>query len=153
MSKNPTLDQVSSDVSLGKDGPFLKGDPTFDGGNGAVEIRNSDNSALAEAKGATPTTNESLATKLYVDSAIGVAPTLQSAYENGNTIVTSAVEGDFDVSGTEDVRLSSTQSLVFSGSANSSVSVTGANLTLTTLTSGDVNVNSIDSFSANEWGR
>jgi hypothetical protein len=67
---------------------------------------------------------------------------LQSAYENGNTIVTSLVEGDFNVSGTEDVRLSSDQSFVFSGSDNSSVSVTGANLTLRTLTSGDVNVTS-----------
>jgi len=35
----------------------------------------------------------------------GAGLTLQQAYDNGNTIVTSAVSGDFDVSGTESVSL------------------------------------------------
>ena len=62
------------------------------------------------------------------------AVTLQAAYVNGNTIVTSGAEGAFDVSGTEAISLDA--------SAASNFSVASANLTLSTTTAGDVLVTS-----------
>jgi hypothetical protein len=68
----------------------------------------------------------------------GGTVTLQQAYENGNTIVTSATEGPLDVSGTESISLDS--------SSFSNFTVTGADLLLSTVTSGDVFVTSADAM-------
>lgn len=57
-------------------------------------------------------------------------PTLQQAYAAGNTIVTNATDGALDVSGTEAISLDA--------SAASNFTVDGANLTLSTTTSGNV---------------
>jgi len=62
---------------------------------------------------------------------------LQSAYVGGNVITTSATEGDFDVGGTEAISLDA--------GAASNFSVDGANLTLSTTTSGNIIINSPDS--------
>jgi hypothetical protein len=67
----------------------------------------------------------------------GAGVTLQQAYDNGNTIVTSATSGDLDVSGTEAISLDASQA--------SNFSVAGASLTLETTTSGDVLVDSAGS--------
>ncbi len=61
--------------------------------------------------------------------------TLQGSYENGNTIVTAAADGDFDVSGTEAISLDA--------GAASNFTVDGADLTLSTTTSGAVNVTAV----------
>ena len=60
--------------------------------------------------------------------------TLQNAYIGGNTIVTSGGEGPFDVSGTETISLDSTSA--------SNFTTTGATLTLSTVTSGTVDITS-----------
>lgn len=65
----------------------------------------------------------------------GTTETLQEAYEAGNTIVTDAGNGDFDVSGTEAISLDA-------GSA-SNFTVDGGNLTLSTTTSGTLAVSSV----------
>jgi len=62
--------------------------------------------------------------------------TLQEAYVAGNTITTSAAEGDFDVSGTEAISLDA--------GAASNFSVAAASLTLETTTSGTIDINSAD---------
>lgn len=64
----------------------------------------------------------------------GTVTNLQTAYEGGNTIVTSAAEGDLDVSGTEAISLDA--------GAASNFTVSSADLLLSTTTSGDVNVTS-----------
>ena len=69
-----------------------------------------------------------------VTSGAGGALTLQEAYVGGNTIVTSGPEGPFDVSGTEAISLDA--------GAASNFTVAGANLTLSTTTSGNVILNS-----------
>jgi len=60
--------------------------------------------------------------------------TLQTAYEAGNTIVTSGAFGALDVSGTEAISLDA--------GAASNFTVAGADLTLATTTSGDVDIDS-----------
>jgi hypothetical protein len=103
------------------------------------------------------------------------AVTLQTAYENGNTITTSAAEGDVVISGTEqllitatggididtqldfdgtvfDVQMSGTNGFSIDGTAASNVSVDAGNLTLSTTTSGNVVLNAtgdIDADAAN----
>jgi len=79
----------------------------------------------------------------------GGAVTLQNAYVNGNTITTSAGEGDVTLTGTEDfvVTLSdmlvdTTASISLDADAASNFTVAGANLTLETTTSGTVDINS-----------
>jgi hypothetical protein len=74
---------------------------------------------------------------------------LQTAYEGGNTITTSAGEGDITFTGTEDfvvtlanVLVDTTASISLDAAAASNFSVDGANLTLSTTTSGDVLVSS-----------
>lgn len=64
----------------------------------------------------------------------GAGVTLQQAYQNGNTIVTDATNGDLDVSGTEAISLDASQA--------SNFTVAGANLSLGTTTSGAVLVSS-----------
>jgi hypothetical protein len=64
----------------------------------------------------------------------GAGVTLQQAYQNGNTIVTDATNGDLDVSGTQAISLDA--------SLASNFSVAGANLTLETTSSGNVLVDS-----------
>jgi len=59
---------------------------------------------------------------------------LQTAYENGNTLVTDTTNGDFDVSGTEAISLDA--------GATSNFTVVGADLSLGTTTSGMVDVTS-----------
>jgi len=60
--------------------------------------------------------------------------TLQQAYENGNTIVTDTTNGDFDVSGTEAISLDA--------GAASNFTVDSADLTLSTTTSGELDLTS-----------
>jgi hypothetical protein len=67
----------------------------------------------------------------------GGVTNLQTAYEGGNTIVTSTTFGDLDVSGTEAISLDA--------GAASNFTVDSASLTLSTTTSGDLNVISVDS--------
>lgn len=64
------------------------------------------------------------------------ATTLQTAYENGNTIVTSAPEGPLDVSGTEAISLDAQSA--------SNFSVAGAELTLETTGAANTTVQSDD---------
>jgi hypothetical protein len=66
----------------------------------------------------------------------GSVTDLQTAYAGGNTILTNSTEGNFDVSGTEAISLDA--------SLASNFTVTGANLTLATLTSGGVIVSGAD---------
>jgi hypothetical protein len=81
----------------------------------------------------------------------GGAVTLQQAYIGGNTITTSAAEGNVIFTGTEDfvVTLSdmlvdTTSAISLDADAASNFTVDGANLTLSTVTSGNVNVTSVD---------
>lgn len=89
--------------------------------------------------------------------------TLQESYEAGNTITTSAGEGDVIIAGTEklqvtatgglnldapfdfdstsfDVQMTGTNGFSIDGTAASNVSVTAGNLTLSTVTSGDIDI-------------
>jgi len=68
-----------------------------------------------------------------LQSAAG-ATNLQTAYEAGNTIVTTALDGAFDVSGTQAISLDA--------GAASNFTVASANLTLSTTTAGSVIVDS-----------
>jgi len=61
---------------------------------------------------------------------------LQEAYENGNTIVTDNANGPFDVSGTETISLDA--------GAASNFTVDGASLTLSTTTSGTLDITSAE---------
>ena len=73
---------------------------------------------------------------------------LQEAYVTGNTITTSGGEGDVTIQGTEDlivggsvtVSFDTTDAILLEADAASTFNVTGANVTLSTNTSGDVNV-------------
>jgi hypothetical protein len=67
-------------------------------------------------------------------AASGGASTLQEAYEGGNTIVTDATNGALDVSGTQAISLDT--------SAASNFTVAGADLTLSTTTSGELDLTS-----------
>ena len=69
-----------------------------------------------------------------VTSGAGGSLTLQAAYEGGNTIVTDTTNGDFDVSGTEAISLDA--------AAASNFTVAGADLTLSTTTSGELDLTS-----------
>jgi len=60
----------------------------------------------------------------------GSVTNLQTAYIGGNTIVTDTTNGDFDVSGSEAISLDAAMA--------SNFTVTGANLTLATVTSGGI---------------
>lgn len=60
--------------------------------------------------------------------------TLQAAYDGGNTVQMTAADGQLDVA----PAVGETVGFSIDGSAASNVSVTGGNLTLSTLTSGDV---------------
>jgi len=72
----------------------------------------------------------------WTQVATGGSVTLQNAYEGGNTITTDTTNGDFDVSGTEAISLDA--------SAASNFTVDGADLTLSTTTSGTVDITSAD---------
>jgi hypothetical protein len=101
----------------------------------------------------------------FVDLGTGGSDTLQQAYVAGNTITTSAGEGNVIIAGTEEVNITTTGGLnldtvfdfdgttfdvnvtgsnAFSidGTAASNLTVTGGNLTLSSVTSGDVIVSS-----------
>jgi hypothetical protein len=66
----------------------------------------------------------------------GSVTNLQTAYEGGNTLVMDVTNGDFDVSGTQAISLDA--------SLASNFTVTGANLTLATATSGGVLITGAD---------
>jgi len=78
--------------------------------------------------------------------------TLQSAYEAGNTITTSATEGDITFQGTEDfivgggvtVDFDTTDAISFDADVASNFTVDGGNLTLSTTTSGTLALTSAD---------
>lgn len=70
--------------------------------------------------------------------------TLQDVYENGNSILTSATDGDFDVSGTESISLDS--------SSDSNFTVDGADLDFETTTSGTLSVTSAGSLDVDAVG-
>lgn len=97
----------------------------------------------------------------FTDLGSGGGNSLDQAYVQGNTITTSAGEGDVIIAGTETVQITASGGLnldapfdfdastfdvlasgAFSvdGGAASNVSTTGANLTLSTITSGDVDI-------------
>ena len=69
-------------------------------------------------------------TSTWTALATGGASTLQESYEGGNTIVTDSTNGNLDVSGTEAVSLDATMA--------SNFTVSSADLTLSTTTSGTV---------------
>jgi len=71
----------------------------------------------------------------------GGVTNLQTAYEGGNTIVTSAPEGPLDVSGTEAISLDA--------GAASNFTVAGATLDLATTTSGSVLIDGVDGVEIN----
>lgn len=102
----------------------------------------------------------------FSDLSVGGADTLQSAYIAGNTITTSAGEGNVVISGTEqllvtssgginldtqldadttvfDVQMTGSNGFSIDGTAASNVTVTSGNLTLSTVTTGNVIVNSV----------
>ena len=70
--------------------------------------------------------------------------TLQAAYDGGNTIQMTAADGAFDVAPAN----GQTVGFSIDGSTSSNVSVTGANLTLSTITSGDVALTSAAAVTA-----
>jgi len=80
----------------------------------------------------------------WTELSTGGVVTLQNAYENGNTIVTDATNGPFDVSGTQAISLDA--------SLASNFTVAGANLSLGTTTSGDVLVDSAGLLELNSSG-
>jgi len=72
----------------------------------------------------------------WTQVATGGSVTLQNAYEGGNTIATDATNGDFDVSGTQAISLDA--------SLASNFTVAGADLTLSTTTSGTIDITSAE---------
>ena len=81
----------------------------------------------------------------WLQMATGASVTLQAAYVGGNTITTSAGEGNVIFTGTEDFVFSGSDFLIdptasfsIDSVAASNVSVTGADLTLSTITSGSL---------------
>lgn len=87
----------------------------------------------------------------WTQLATGGTVTLQSAYENGNTITTSATEGDITFTGTEDFLITlsdllvdTTASISLDADANSNFTVAAGSLTLSTTTSGNVDVTAAD---------
>jgi|GEM_PF-1866315 len=83
---------------------------------------------------------------------VGGDVTLQVAYENGNTITTNATEGNITFQGTEDfivgggvtVDFDTTDAISFDADAASNFTVDSAGLTLSTTTSGDVDISAAD---------
>lgn len=111
----------------------------------------------------------------FVDVITGGGLTLQTAYEGGNTITTSAGEGDVIIAGTEslqitstngldvdtiadfdvstfDVQMTGTNGFSIDGTAASNVTVDGGNLDLATTTSGSVLLDGIDGVEINSSG-
>lgn len=85
----------------------------------------------------------------WTQIATGGTVTLQNAYVGGNTITTNATEGDFTITGTEDLIVSTSDLLVDTTAAisldadsASNFTVAGGNLTLSTTTSGTLAVSS-----------
>jgi hypothetical protein len=68
----------------------------------------------------------------FSDHGTTASSTLQAAYISGNSIITNATDGDFDISGTEGISMDA--------SAASNLTVAGSSLTLETTTSGTLNV-------------
>lgn len=102
----------------------------------------------------------------FTDLSVGGSDTLQTVYVAGNTITTSAGEGNVVITGTEqllittsgginldtqfdadttvfDVLMSGSNGFSIDGTAASNVSVTSGNLTLSTVTTGTLIVNSV----------
>jgi hypothetical protein len=102
----------------------------------------------------------------FTDLSVGGSDTLQTAYVAGNTITTSAGEGNVVITGTEqllittsgginldtqfdadttvfDVLMAGSNGFSIDGTAASNVSVTSGNLTLSTVTTGTLIVNSV----------
>jgi hypothetical protein len=79
----------------------------------------------------------------FTDLAVG-ATSLQTAYENGNTITTSAAEGNVTINGDQDLvvggsvdfQVNTTGSFSLDSDVASSLNVTNANLTISTTTGG-----------------
>jgi len=107
---------------------------------------------------------------VFSDIGTGTGNDLQAAYVLGNTITTSAPEGDVIITGTEqllitatggididtvldfdgtvfDVQMTGANGFSIDGTAASNVSVDAGLLTLETTTSGDISVSSVDSVS------
>ena len=70
-TKNYGLTGVGTDVELGIDGPRIKVDGT------AIAIRNTTDTGYAELKSGTPTTDESVVTKGYLERTVNVVVTNQ----------------------------------------------------------------------------
>ena len=88
----------------------------------------------------------------WTQIATGGTVTLQNAYVGGNTITTNATEGNITFQGTEDfivtggvtVDFDTTDAISFDADVASNFTVDGAGLTLSTTTSGDVDVSAAD---------
>ena len=111
----------------------------------------------------------------FTDLGTGGGNSLNAAYVVGNTITTSAGEGDVIIAGTEelqvtttgginldsvfdadvstfDVQMTGTNGFSIDGTAASNVTVTAGNLTLSTATSGDVIVSSVANVTVDGTG-